>query len=152
MAAVTGEFDAGIPDWRAVRSAIEPQVRNRKKAAMVAQAGSGLQAVASRYNVELDTARAVNFNAQFIPQLGSEPQVLAKAFSMGLNTDSEPIAGNSGVFVIRPLVKTEPGDLSGSVANVRNGQSAQIANSVRNRMGFALREAGEVEDRRQKYY
>ena len=152
VAANTGDVKAGVPDWKSIRNLIEPEVRNRKKAAMVAQAGSSLSAIASRYNVELDTARAVNFGASFVPQLGSEPKVLAKAFSMPTNKVSEPIAGNSGVFVIEPLLRTAPESTGANVAGVRQGQSAQITSSVRNRLGFALREASEVEDSRQKYY
>ncbi len=152
VAATTGEVKAGIPDWKSIRNLIEPEVRNRKKAQMVAQAGSNLGAIASRYNVELDTARAVNFGASFVPQLGQEPKVLAKAFSMGTNQVSEPIAGNSGVFVIEPLVRTAPEGATTNAASVRQGQSAQITSSVRNRLGFALRESRDVEDNRQQYY
>ncbi len=153
VAATTDEVEAGVPDWRSIRTLIEPEVRNRKKAAMVAQAGSDLSAIAARYNAELDTARAVNFGASFVPQLGAEPKVLAKAFSMPTNQVSEPIAGNSGVFVIEPLLRTAPeSGVNANAANVRQGQSAQITSSVRNRLGYALREASEVEDNRQKYY
>lgn len=152
VAAGTGEVEAGVPDWQSVRGLIEPEVRNRKKAAMVSQAGTSLSAIASRYNVELDTARAVNFGASFVPQLGAEPKVLAKAFSMPTNKVSEPIAGNAGVYVIEPLVRTAPESAGANVAGVRQGQSAQISSSVRNRLGLALRESSEVEDSRQKFY
>ena len=152
VAAVTDEIPAGVPSWQAIRSQLETQVRNRKKAALVAQAGGGLQAVAERYGVEADTARAINFDASFVPQLGQEPQVLAKAFSMPLNETSAPIAGNSGVFVIVPLVRTDAGDATGNVASIRQRNGAQVGSSVRNRLGFALRESAEVEDKRAKFY
>ena len=152
VAAVTGEIDAGIPAWQAVRGQIEDQVRNRKKATLVAQAGSGLQAIASRYGVEADTARAVNFDASFVPQLGAEPEVLAKAFSLDVNEASAPIAGNGGVFVIEPIVRTDAGDATGNLASIRQRAGTQVGSQVRNRLGVALRESAEIEDNRARFY
>ena len=152
VAAVTGEIPEGVPGWEAIRGQIEDQVRNRKKAAAVAQAGAGLEAIASRYGVEADTARAINFDASFVPQLGQEPKVLARAFSMPVDEVSEPIAGNSGVFVIVPLVRTDAGDATGNVASIRQRNGTQVGGSVRNRLGFALRESADVEDKRARFY
>lgn len=152
VAAVTGEIAAGIPSWQSIRGQIENQVRNRKKAALVAEAGGGLQAIADRYGVEPDTARAVNFDASFVPQLGAEPEVLAKAFSSEVNEVSEPIAGNGGIYVVEPLVRTDAGDATGNVAGIRQRNSTKVGSSVRNRLGFALRESAEVEDNRARFY
>ena len=152
VAAQTGEIPAGIPSWSAAKSLIMPAVLNMKKAAMIGAAGSDLNSIASRYGVELDTARAVNFGAAFIPGVGSEPKVLAEAFSLATNTTSSVIAGNSAAFIIKPLVRTEPGDVSAQAMNVRNTQNAQAASNARQRFGVSLREAGEVSDDRGRFY
>ena len=152
VAAVTGEVEEGVPSWQSIRGQIEDKVRNRKKAALVAQAGSDLKSIASRYGVEPDTARAINFDASFLPSIGSEPQVLAEAFALDVNEASEPIPGNGGIFVIEPLVRTEAGDATGNVAGIRRSRSTQVGSQVRNRLGYALRESADVEDKRAKFY
>ncbi len=152
VAAQTGEIAAGIPSWSSAKSLIKPAVMNMKKAAMMAAAGSDLNSIANRYGVELDTARAVNFGSAFIPGVGSEPKVLAETFSLPTNTTSGVIAGNSAAFMIKPLVRTEPGDVSAQAMNIRNTQNAQSANNARQRFGISLREAGEVSDDRGRFY
>ena len=152
VAAVTGEIPAGVPTWQAIRGQVEGQVRNRKKAAMVAEAGTDLGAIASRYGVEADTARAINFDASFVPQLGAEPSVLAKAFSLPVEQTSEPIAGNAGVYVVKPLVRTDAGDATGNVTSIRQRNGTQTGSNVRNRLGLSMRENAEVEDNRSRFY
>lgn len=152
VAAVTGAAEAGIPSGSVGRALVKAEVMNAKKAAMVANAGNDLASVASRFNVELDTARTVNFGAAFVPGIGSEPQVLAKAFSLPQGQTSEPIAGSTGIYMIKPLVRTEPGDVSASVASVRRSQAMQINATLRNGFGAALRESADVEDGRSRFY
>ncbi|MFK8054529.1 MAG: peptidylprolyl isomerase [Saprospiraceae bacterium] len=152
VTAQTGEIPAGIPSWSAAKSLIKPAVMNMKKAAMIAAAGSDLNAVAGRYGVSLDTARAVNFGSAFIPGVGAEPKVLAEAFGMATNTTSGVIAGGGAAFMIKPLVRTGPGDVSGQTINIRRTQDAQNKNAAGSRFGLALREAGEVSDDRGRFY
>ena len=152
IVANTGVVPAGIPSVATAKAQLRDEVLKYKKAATVAESGSDLNAIASRFNVQADTARAVNFGSAFVPGLGNEPRVLAKAFSLDQQQTSEPIVGSTGIFVIKPLVRTEPGDVTASVDNVRRSQDAQISNSVRNTFGVALREGAEVEDNRSRFY
>ena len=151
VAAVAGELLPGIPSGATAYGIVEDAVRRRKKAALVGEVGD-IEAVAQRYGVEADTARAVNFNSAFVPGLGSEPAAIAQAFSLPEGQTSEAFAGQTGVFLVRPLVRTEPGDVSANVANVRRGQAGRIQANVRNRFGLALRESAEVEDNRARFY
>lgn len=151
VAAVAGELLPGVPTGISAYGIVDDAVRRRKKAALVGQAGD-IQAVAQRYGVEADTARAVNFNSAFVPGLGSEPAAIAQAFSLPEGETSEAFAGQTGVFLVKPLVRTEPGDVSANVANVRRGQSGRVEANVRNRFGLALRESAEVEDNRSRFY
>ena len=151
VAAVTGELEPGVPAGAAARALVEEAVVRRAKAALVGEVG-GIEAVAERYGVTADTARAVNFNSAFVPGLGGEPAAIARAFSLPEGETSEAIAGQSGVLLVRPLVRTEPGDVSANVANVRRGQDGRVQANVRNRFGLALRESADVEDERSRFY
>ncbi len=152
VAAVTGEMDAGVPDALSAKSMIESDVMRMKKAAMVGSSGGDLPSIAARFGVEPDTARAVNFGATFIPGIGSEPEVMAKAFTLGEQQVSEPIAAKSAIYVIKPLVRTNPGDVSANIANVRRTQSSQSAATIRSGFGAALRRGADVEDTRERFY
>ena len=151
VGAVTSEVPAGMPTAASAKMALRQPALQMKKAELVAQAGN-MSAIASKYGVELDTARAVNFGSAFVPNLGAEPKAIAQAFSLPVNTESSVIAGQGGVIVVKPLVRTEPGDVSTSVANVQRSQNAQINGNVRNRFGAALRESAEIEDNRARFY
>ena len=152
VAANTGEVAAGVPTLATAKATLRDEVLRAKKAAAVAAAGSDIAAVARRYDVEPDTARAVNFGSAFVPGIGSEPKVLAQAFSLDQQATSAPIAGNGGIFVVKPLVRTEAGDVTASVDNVRRTQDAQVGNAVRNSFGISLREGAEVTDERSRFY
>ena len=152
VAATTGEIKAGIPDALSVKTLIEPEVMQRKKAALVAQAGSDLASVAARYNVEVDTVTAVNFGASFIPQLGPEAKVLAKAFSTPSQTVAGPIAGSTAIFMIMPLTRTEPQESTADLQGIRQSRQTQRTNSVKSRMGYAMRESADIVDGRQRFY
>ena len=151
VAAVTAEIAEGGPTVETARVLFPEEVRRRKKAQLIGEAGS-IEAVAQRYGVEADTARAVNFNSAFVPGLGNEPAAVAAAFTLDEGAVSETIAGQSGVILVRTLVRTEPGDVSANVANVRRGQDGRVQANVRNRFGMALRESAEVEDNRARFY
>ncbi len=150
------EVDEGIPSWKAIRSTIEPAVTQRKKTQLVSEqvGGADLNAIAARYEGSTtDTARAINFGSTFVPSLGSEPKVLAQAFSLPLNTTSAPITGQSGVFVVRPLTRTEPGDeVTANLDNIRLTQNTQIGSQASARLAPALRGTAEVEDSRARFY
>ena len=152
IAAVTGELKPGIPDWKAIRSIIEPEVKKRKQAALLASNSSDLQTLAQRFGLEPDTARAVTYNTPFVPGVGSDPQVLAAALSLAPQSSSAPIAASDGIFVIKPILRTEPEDISATTANVRRNQDAQISNSVLTSLGYALRESADVVDKRSRFY
>jgi peptidyl-prolyl cis-trans isomerase D len=104
------KIEDGVPDLESVRTQIEAELINDKKAEQllkkagqaVANAGGDLQKIASNLGLQVSTASNATFGSNFIPQVGAEPEILGLAFGMNLNQVSEPVAGKQGVFIIQP--------------------------------------------------
>jgi peptidyl-prolyl cis-trans isomerase D len=147
---------AGKPVLADVKSEIEGAVLNRKKAELIKgrlEGQGSLQAIASAFSgATLDTARNVNFNSAFLPNIGSEPGVLGRAFSADINSVSKPVEGASGVFVLFILNRTDADPATVNVAQVRAQTFGTLKSSVRARLMTAMREKAEIEDTRSRFY
>lgn len=154
VAGLKSIIPAGTPSWKDVKEEIEPQVINRKKAEMVKQQAQGkdLASIASQYSVQVDTAQAISFASAFLPKAGNvEPKVVATAFKVDLNKTSEPVLGNTGIFIVQPTNKTA-GTPSGDVAQIRQQSQASARGAARNGIIQALRESADVKDNRAKFF
>lgn len=154
VAALSSIIKAGKPRLEDIKKDIEPQVINRKKAEMIKERmrGKDMNAIAREFSVELDTASQVSFGAAFLPGLGSEPKVIAKAFSMESNAVSEPIGGNSGVYVIKLLVAPSDVESSLTMAQQRRMASATPRAQVSSRIIPAIVKNADVKDYRYRFY
>jgi len=153
IAALRSILPPGVPDVEDIRDQIEPQVINRKKAEMLKErmVGKGMSTIASEFNVEIDTAANATFGGAFLPGLGNEPKVIASAFSMAQGETSEPIAGNSGVYVIEVI--QAPSEVTPSnLAQQRRTASTSARAQVSSRIVPAIRKNADVEDYRSRFY
>jgi peptidyl-prolyl cis-trans isomerase D len=134
----------------------EPFIRNEKKAQMIIstkfKAGGSLDAIAQAAGVGIMRADSVSFAQPFIPNIGNEPKIAGAAFNKALQGKvSEPIAGNTGVFVIR-------GENISAVPSMGNAedQRRQMEMQQKQMGGFramqALRKAADVDDNRFEFY
>lgn len=141
---------AGLYTAESMRSTLEPIVANNKKAnAILGSLGSDMNAIASKYNTKVDTANNVTLSTSFIPGIGSENKVIAKAYATDVNGTSS-IIGKSGVFVVSPIRKTE-----GSVANIpqmRQLKTTSSRSQAEIKTVQALKEAAEVKDNRATFF
>ncbi|HMW74587.1 MAG TPA: peptidylprolyl isomerase [Saprospiraceae bacterium] len=153
VAGLSGIQKAGMPDVAAVKDDIKTQVINRKKGEMIKAkiTTKDLNAIAANFTTKVDSATGVNFAAPFVAGIGNEPKVLAKAFKLGVNTTSDPIIGNSGVFVINPISKT-PGAVPPNMALIKNSTSSQYASLVAPKVMEALRKTYKIKDNRYKFF
>jgi peptidyl-prolyl cis-trans isomerase D len=106
VAQLTEINKAGIMSAATARQKVEPILRNRKKAEIIAKklgSPASLDAAAATSGGPVMHADSVNFSAGFVPNAGREPRVVGAAFDKALagKPASPAIAGNSGVFVIR---------------------------------------------------
>lgn len=145
---------AGPPTLAAFKEDIEPAVMNRKKAQMIIeQLGkpASLAEAASKYKVAVDTARNVAFATSSIPNVGSEPKVVATAFKLDINNISAPIEGNSGVFVIVPVAKPAVSSAP-NLQLTRRTMGTTLKSQVQGRLISFLEDQEEVKDQRSKFY
>lgn len=155
VVALKGIQEAGMPSAEVIKSDIELQVMNMKKGELLKERLAGktdLQAIAGGYDVvKVDTAQNVSFGSTSIPSVGSEPKVVSSAFNLDVNSTSEPIVGNSGVFVIMPTFKPAPA-VSGTVPQTRINTQRNTRTQVRARLMQALRKNADIEDLRAKWF
>ncbi|MGN6603123.1 MAG: peptidylprolyl isomerase [Ginsengibacter sp.] len=108
VAIVDKRLKKGLADVSLVRPQVEPILINKKKADIISKKLNNpitLEAAAAAYNVQVQTTgedSTLTFNAPIINGIGQEPKVEGAVFNKTYQTKvSPPIAGNSGVFVIK---------------------------------------------------
>jgi peptidyl-prolyl cis-trans isomerase D len=157
VVAVINSIDKkGMMSVAKARIVAEPFIRNEKKAQQIIstkfKAGGTLDAIAQAAGVSILRADSVSFAQPFIPNIGNEPKIAGAAFNKSLQGKvSEPIAGNTGVFVIR-------GENISAVAGMSNAEDLrrQLEMQQKQMGGMramqALRKAAEVDDNRFDFY
>ncbi|PPK88530.1 peptidyl-prolyl cis-trans isomerase D [Neolewinella xylanilytica] len=150
IAGVENIIPEGVAPVEAVRESILPDVRNQLKGRQLAEAMSGLDlaAAASQYDVVVDTLNGVTFTQQSLAQgIGAEPKVIAVASTLSTGTVSEPIVGERGVYLVKPL-SDAPSGSSGSVPAARQAMNATNRSRVAQQLITGLRTEIEIEDQR----
>ena len=103
VAVVTAEEKEGLASVEAARPQVEGIIRDQKKAEKIKPSlkGSSLETIANNNKVMVQRADSLSFTYSMIPGLGNEPKFVGAAFNKALvNKVSEPIAGNTGVFIV----------------------------------------------------
>jgi peptidyl-prolyl cis-trans isomerase D len=153
VAVITAEDKAGLASVDAARPQVEGIIRDQKKAEKIKPTlkGGSLDAIAASAKSMVQKADSLSFTYSMIPGLGNEPKLVGAAFNKSLvNKVSEPIAGNTGVFVL-------------SVNNVSAKQAAQDLNFFKEeslnrtrsnlfRSNSALKKVATIVDNRSKLY
>ena len=108
VAVVDRKVNEGVPDVKTARPMVESTIRNIKKADEIKKKLNNpptLEAAAKVYNLQVLNSGAdstLTFDAQLINGIGNEPKVAGASFNKSYQAKvSPPIAGNTGVFVIK---------------------------------------------------
>ncbi len=150
VAGVENIVPEGVAPVEAVRESILPQVRNRLKGRQLAESLSGmdLSAVAAEYDVLVDTLNGVTFTQQSLAQgIGNEPKVIAAAITVPTNQVSQPIVGERGVYLVKPLSDAPTGS-SGSIPTARQAINSSSRTRVSQQLITGLRSEVAIEDQR----
>jgi peptidyl-prolyl cis-trans isomerase D len=133
------------------RPAIEPILKNKKKAALITakMKGSSLEAIAKANASGVQTATDLTVENAVLPGAGQEQKVVGTAFVSGSKL-SAPIEGNSGVYVIKTknVIKAPALVVYTDFVTKLNQQNAQASGRV---IG-ALKTDAKIEDNRQLFY
>jgi peptidyl-prolyl cis-trans isomerase D len=135
------------------RAAVEPILRNQKKATDISKkmTGSDLDAIASATGTQVITADTVRFSDPFVPNLGSEPKVIGAAFNKNYQSKpSGPIEGTNGVYVIKV---NQTGALPAANADLdlqKKTQEAQLKQFANYSTLEALRRSASIKDTRRE--
>jgi peptidyl-prolyl cis-trans isomerase D len=133
------------------RPAIEPILKNKKKAALITakMKGSSLEAIAKANATGVQTATDLTVENAVLPGAGQEQKVVGTAFVAGSKL-SAPIEGNSGVYVIKTknVIKAPALAVYTDFVTKLNQQNAQASGRV---IG-ALKTDAKIEDNRQLFY
>ena len=153
VAGLKGVQAAGMPSLANMKDEIEAQVRNQKKGELIKGqiSNNNLSAVASQFSVDVEEATDVTFESQFTQGLGNEPKVIAAAFNTAVNGVSQPIIGNSGVYVVQVKNKPAAGAPS-NIPQLRKEASATTQSQIRSSLMQAMRKEAKIDDFRSNFY
>lgn len=145
---------SGLPDLAGIRAEIEPLVINKKKAELLAEkiAGMDMAGIASAYNVAVDTAFSVAFSQSFVSGIGSEPKVVATAFSLTNGQTSGAVIGDSGVFKLMMINKTSMDGVDPNIPQIRQQVSALNRGQVYSGLIEGIKRSAKIKDYRFKFY
>lgn len=144
---------AGLPSVAAIKADIEQLVINKKKGELLTERmkGKDLRTLADEYATEIDTAQNISLSVPTLPDVGSEPKVVAKAIVLSSGQSTEPVVGNSGVFKVNLISKTEPGP-AGDLSTIRNTLVMSTRSQVLSRLMETMKKDVKITDNRATFY
>jgi len=153
VATMTGEQEKGIATLTTVKPRVELEVKKEKKAQQLIEKMSGksdLTQLASSLGVSVAEAQNINFESTSIPGVGFEPAIAGAATALEANQVSKPVAGTTGVYVVKVTSL-----MAGTDQDIKADKQrlAQSINYRANMVAFeALRENAKIVDKRSKFY
>ncbi len=143
----------GMSTLAEVKENFKQKVLDRKKAELIASkiTGKNLEAIANEYGVAIDTFNNCNFNMSFLDGIGNETAIIGRVSIMKVGDTSEPIIGQSGVFVVQMLNRDEP-SLSSDLAAFKIQSSMVARGSIDSRLMEAIKAKAKLKDNRYTFY
>ena len=130
-------------------------LKNQKKAQQIINSkikGTTLDEIARSSGSMVQTADSISFQAFIIPNLGNEPKILGAAFNKQLQGKvSAPIAGGSGVFVVKGESIFATASLGANAIMLREQLESRLKSQAGNSIN-AIRVSSDVKDFRSDFY
>ncbi len=147
-------FPKGQKTVEDAKKTLEVVIKNELKGKKIAAAikGKDLEAIAGLYDVTVDTSMNATFSSRFMQNIGNEPKVLHVAFNGELNKTSKPVIGNSGVFVVKPLLVNRADKPREDLDQMKMMNNSQVKGEAGFRFMESLRNKAKIRDNRYKYY
>ncbi len=152
VARIDQVFPSGITPLSELSSTIKNKLTNDKKAEKIisdltAKNLTSLDSYALEMDSEVDTVKFVNFNTQNLSGLGFEPVVNAAAAFAPVNSVTDPLKGNMGVYVLS-VTNRESGNDTYDAAMAKNEIQGKNAYFLQMQSFNELKSKMKVEDNR----
>ena len=150
---LTGINNKGLMSVESGSITALPELRKEKKAELIKDriSATTLDDIASAESQNVRTAVAVNMKNPTLSGAGREPLVIGTAFGLAEGETSEPIEGNTGVYVVE-VTKVTPAPAMSSYQAAANRVGQAKENVVNTQLYNALKDAAEIEDNRAVFY
>jgi len=110
-----------------------------------------LEEIASKQNLQVSIAEGATFSSYTIPNVGREMNVYGPLFTLKQGAISKPVAGETGVFVLKVDKITEAPvttDYSTSKSQAKNNMVYRVDSEVTE----AIKKKAEIKDNRTKFF
>ena len=131
---------------------IRPELINKKKAAMIEDKlnGSTLDEIATNAGVSVRRANTVNLNSPLLSGVGNEPAVVGAMSTIPLETLSQPIQGEKGVFIVKVTKRESPVALENYSNFTKSRATALKARTFE--IFRVLQDAADIKDNRARFF
>lgn len=145
-------YDEGMPSVDEVRAELETEVIRQKKAELVNSriAGKDMSAIAAQFSVTMDAAAGASFDRPTLPNVGSEPNVIAAALGTDQGQTSAAVEGAGGIFIVQPTNKPALGQAT-NLPQIRQTYNRTAQGWVASSFMSLLRGSADVEDSRNSF-
>jgi peptidyl-prolyl cis-trans isomerase D len=153
VAIITSEEKKGLMSAEAGRPQVEGIIRDKKKATTIKNTfkGNTLEAYAASAKTNVQKLDSIGYSFSTLPNIGNEPKIVGAAFNKSLiNKVSEPIAGNTGVFVVS--VSALGAKATQQDPSLFLDETLQRLRNVMFRTNVALKKVANIKDNRNKVY
>ncbi|WP_019037411.1 peptidylprolyl isomerase [Psychroflexus tropicus] len=157
VARVTKKSKKGLMSPEEASAVVTPILKKQKQAEQIKSeiTGTDLTSIASSFGVTKQKASSINMSNPIVPGAGREPKIVGAAFAMQEGNTSQPLQGNTGVYVIQLLEKNEAQPLP-SYRGVAKEETEKRTRSLMNPRTSpiieALKNSKEIEDNRHLIY
>ena len=151
---VTDVKKAGLPSADELKATVSSlAVKEKKKTMLLEQIDdyNSLEEVAGQFDQTVSSAKAINRFTSMLAGASYEPAVVGVGFSLTQDDISEPIGGNSGVFVVQ-LKSKKPAESLTNYAGYKASISNTTKQSIQSNVAKAVKNTFEVTDNRSLYY
>lgn len=147
----------GYTAFEKVEDQIRPLIIKEKKAELLAKkikdamtSGSDINAMATALNVQVKD-QVSSLGGTQLSGYGREPEVIGAMSAVELNTLSEPVAGERGVFVVITSTRSEATDLP-DYSIERDRLQQGVRPRVAGQLFPSLKETAKIKDKRAVFY
>ncbi|TAL58149.1 MAG: hypothetical protein EPN85_12235 [Bacteroidetes bacterium] len=107
--------------------------------------------IASKQNLQVSTAEGATFSSYTLPNVGREMNIYGPLFSLKQGVVSKPIAGESGVYVLR-VDKIIEAPATTDYANAKTQAKNNFTYRVDGEVTEAIKKKAEIKDNRAKFF